>query len=143
LEIRLKPIGTVHNEVPFGQRPPDWKKVLSTLQINEDFEGGLSGIEDFSHLYVLFWMSPEEMRLHVHPRGRDDLPLLGVFATRSPTRPNPIGLSLVQLIKREGRGLQVLGLDAYDGTPILDIKPYLLKSPPEATFPTWASHLDP
>jgi tRNA-Thr(GGU) m(6)t(6)A37 methyltransferase TsaA len=69
---------------------------------------------------------PEDKRmiLKVHPRGRIDMPLLGVFATRTNLRPNPIGLTLVELLKVEGTTLTVRGLDAFDGTPILDIKPF-------------------
>jgi len=88
----------------------------------------LDGITGFSHLFVLFWLSqiPDEQRMimKVHPRGRMDMPLLGVFATRTNLRPNPIGLTLVELLKVEGNTLTVRGLDAFDGTPILDIKPF-------------------
>jgi tRNA-Thr(GGU) m(6)t(6)A37 methyltransferase TsaA len=88
----------------------------------------LDGITGFSHLFVLFWLSqiPDEQRMimKVYPRGRMDMPLLGVFATRTNLRPNPIGLTLVELLKVEGNTLTVRGLDAFDGTPILDIKPF-------------------
>jgi tRNA-Thr(GGU) m(6)t(6)A37 methyltransferase TsaA len=66
----------------------------------------------------------KRMILKVHPRGRMDMPLLGVFATRTNMRPNPIGLTLVELLKVEGKTLTVRGLDAFNGTPILDIKPF-------------------
>lgn len=66
----------------------------------------------------------ERKKMKVHPRGRRDMPLLGVFVTRTPYRPNPIGLTLVELLKVEGNVVTVRGLDAFDGTPILDIKPF-------------------
>jgi len=66
----------------------------------------------------------EQLSLKVHPRGRLDLPLVGLFATRSPYRPNPLGLKLVELIKRKDNVIKVRGLDAIDGTPVIDIKPY-------------------
>jgi len=88
----------------------------------------LDGVNEFSHVFVLFWLHgvSEEQRktLKVHPRGRRDLPLLGVFATRTMLRPNPVGLTLVELVKVEGNVLTVRGLDAFDGTPVLDIKPF-------------------
>jgi tRNA-Thr(GGU) m(6)t(6)A37 methyltransferase TsaA len=88
----------------------------------------LGGVESFSHLFILYWLHEISIkakeRLKTHPRGRKDMPLLGIFATRTPYRPNPIGLTLVELLKIEGSILTVRGLDAFDGTPILDIKPY-------------------
>ena len=66
----------------------------------------------------------ERKILKTHPRGRIDLPLLGVFATRSPLRPNPIGLTIVELLGRKGTVLTIRGLDAFDGTPVIDVKPY-------------------
>jgi tRNA-Thr(GGU) m(6)t(6)A37 methyltransferase TsaA len=88
----------------------------------------LEGLEGFSHVYVLFYMheipAEEARALKVHPKGRTDLPLVGVFATRSAYRPNPVGLTLVQLIERKENVLVVKGLDALDGTPVLDVKPF-------------------
>jgi tRNA-Thr(GGU) m(6)t(6)A37 methyltransferase TsaA len=87
---------------------------------------------------------PEEERriMKVHPRGREDMPLLGVFATRTPYRPNPIGLTLVELMKVEGNVLTVRGLDAFDGTPVLDIKPFDYWDIAEAArVPEWWTRL--
>jgi len=104
------------------------KSVISQIILRIEFVEGLSGISGFSHLFVLFYLNQltEKQRevLKVHPRGRTDLPLTGVFATRTMFRPNPIGLTLVELVKVEGNVLTVKGLDAFDGTPVLDIKPY-------------------
>lgn len=107
----------------------------STLEIFSEYEEALEGLDGFSHIFVLSYLHklrPEEIGLlKVRPRKSasagfkiEQLPLVGVFSTASPIRPNPIGLSLVKLIRRNGRKLVVLGLDLYDGTPILDIKPY-------------------
>jgi tRNA-Thr(GGU) m(6)t(6)A37 methyltransferase TsaA len=88
----------------------------------------LEGIADFSHLFVIFWMheisNKERRAVKVHPRGRLDMPLLGVFATRTPHRQNPIGLTLVELVGVQGNIVTVRGLDAFNGTPVLDIKPF-------------------
>jgi tRNA-Thr(GGU) m(6)t(6)A37 methyltransferase TsaA len=104
------------------------KSRISQIHLQKDLIEGLEGIAEFSHLFVLFYLNqitPEQRAiLKVHPRGRMDLPLLGVFATRTMLRPNPIGLTLVELVKVEDNVLTVRGLDAYDGTPVLDVKPY-------------------
>ena len=104
------------------------KTRLSQVVINDEFAEALNGVNEFSHMFVLFWLhgvSDEQRKiLKVHPRGRKDLPLLGVFATRTMFRPNPVGLTLVELIQVEGNVLTVRGLDAFDGTPVLDIKPF-------------------
>lgn len=104
------------------------KSAVSKIELNAELVSSLSGIKDFSHLFVLYHLNQvtDEQRkiLKVHPRGRIDLPLTGVFATRTMMRPNPIALTLVELLKVEGSVLTVKGLDAFDGTPVLDIKPY-------------------
>ncbi len=99
-----------------------------TLDIVADFEEGLLDIEGFSHIYVIWVFDRSEGCELVGTPPCDDEPH-GVFATRSPKRPNPIGLTVVQLVRREGRHLYVRGVDMLDGTPILDIKPYLSSVP--------------
>jgi tRNA (adenine37-N6)-methyltransferase len=125
-EIILKPIGVVQTDAS-GDEVRD-KSRLSQILINHELAEALDGITGFSHLFVLFWLHqiPAEQRktLKVHPRGRKDMPLLGAFATRTMLRPNPVGLTLVELIQVEGNVLTVRGLDAFDGTPVLDIKPF-------------------
>lgn len=143
--ITLKPIGRVRNEVKKSMRY-GWEEVVSELVLAPDLSGALEGLEGFSHIIVLFWMhglSPQERQLtKVHPQRREDLPLVGVFATRSPARPNPIGVAVARLLGREGNVLRVKGLDALDGTPILDIKPYLPgDSVAETGVPEWVSKL--
>ena len=120
------PIGYVKTDA-VGDELRD-KSAVSQIKINAELVNGLSGIKDFSHLFVLYHLNQmtDEQRktLKVYPRGRTDLPLTGVFATRTMMRPNPIALTLVELLKVEDNVLTVKGLDAYDGTPVLDIKPY-------------------
>jgi len=124
-EIRMKPIGLVKTEAT-EEELKDGRSV-SEIILSKDLEQGLEGVEEFSHLFILFWMHriprSKKMVLRVHPRGCRDLPLVGVFATRTPYRLNPIGLTVVELIERKGSTLKVKGLDAADGTPVLDIKP--------------------
>ncbi len=100
--------------------------MISEIVVKPELEPALEGIEDFSHIIVIFWLhkSPsKDLPLKIHPMGRGDLPLVGLFATRSPRRPNPIGISIVRLLERRGNILQVKGLDAVNHTPVLDIKP--------------------
>jgi tRNA-Thr(GGU) m(6)t(6)A37 methyltransferase TsaA len=123
------------------------------IEVYEEFAEALEGLDGFSHLFVLGYFNrlrPEQIGpLKVRPRGLlkygfklEELPLLGVFALDSPTRPNPIGLTLVRLVKRDGRRLSVEGLDLYDGTPVVDIKPYQPQyRAEEFTEPEWYSHL--
>ena len=124
--IVLNPIGYVKT-IAKGDEVKD-KALLSQIVLRDDLVEGLSGIFDYSHLFVLFYLNQvtdeQKKTLSVHPRGRMDMPLVGVFVARTMLRPNPIGLTLVELVKVEGNVLTVRGLDAYNGTPILDIKTY-------------------
>ena len=105
------------------------RESISEIVIHDDLVDLLDGVEDFSHLLVLYWghQITEESRsmTKVHPMGRQDLPLVGIFATRSPARPNPVLATVVQLVEREGNILRVQGLDAVDGSPVIDLKPDL------------------
>jgi tRNA-Thr(GGU) m(6)t(6)A37 methyltransferase TsaA len=109
-----------------GQR--EWQTRVSELVIDSSLAGILDGIEDFSHLLVLYWAHrvPPEGRsiIKAHPMGRKDLPLVGIFATCSPARPNTILATVVRLLEHKENVLKVEGLDALDGSPIVDIKPY-------------------
>jgi len=124
--IKLSPIGLVKRRVK--EEDVKDKSLVCSIIVRKGYEKALDGIEDFSHVYVIFWMhkisNAERGTLKIHPRGLLDLPLLGVFATRSPLRPNPIGLTIVELLGRKGSILTVRGLDALDGTPVVDLKPY-------------------
>jgi tRNA-Thr(GGU) m(6)t(6)A37 methyltransferase TsaA len=145
-EIKLKPIGIVHNEIKqTGYR--DCKDIVSEIEVDAKWAELLDGIEEFSHIIILFWMhkvSPKaEPPTKVHPRGRADLPLVGLFATRAPQRPNPIGITTVKLLNRRGATLTVQGLDAIDGTPVIDIKSYMVPriARNEIRMPEWVAKL--
>ncbi len=123
----VNPIGWVRNSIATSQEVI-WEEIESQVVIEESFSEALEGIEEFSHIIVLFWLHrkrEEPPPLKIRPEMREDMPLVGVLATRAPVRPNPIGLTVVELLGRQGNTLRVRGLDAYDGTPVLDIKPYL------------------
>lgn len=143
----LKPIGTVRNEVketPSGQRDW-WSEMVSEIVIDGSLTEALDGLEQFSHIIVLFWihrLTESEIPLRIHPMRRQELPLTGLLATRTPNRPNRIGVTIVKLLERQGNTLKVKGLDALDGSPVLDIKPYIPRADfiSDAKVPKWAAN---
>ncbi len=127
--IHLKPIGTVHNSITAARRDTLWDAVESEIAIDDEWRDALDGIEQFSHLWVVFYFDrmPPPDSLRGRPMKKMDLPPVGLFATRSPQRPNPLGICAVELLAVRGNVLRVRGLDALDGTPVLDLKPYLAR----------------
>ena len=146
--VGLKPIGIVRNGVR-EPRMEGWDGLLSDIIIRKNLTDALDGIEGYSHVIVLFHLHkvPDEQRGHTqcHPRGDPRYPLQGVFATRTQNRPNPVGISVVKLVKRRRNVLRVRGLDAINATPVLDIKPYIpnYDVPPDARVPDWVSQALP
>ena len=125
-QICLTPVGFVHTDA-VDKEVRD-KTVISKIVFNENFTEALQGIEEFSHLFVLFWFNKvseqDRKKLKAQPCGRNDMPVIGLFATCTPHRPNPIGLTRVKLLNVQRNVITVQGLDAFDGTPVLDIKPF-------------------
>jgi tRNA-Thr(GGU) m(6)t(6)A37 methyltransferase TsaA len=148
IEMTLKPVGRVRSPI----KDPILRADARSLELQEELEDArrlardtaetvaeievypemtdlLEGIEDFSHLLVLYWahLVPEAARslLKIHPIGREEFPLKGIFATCSPARPNPVLVNAVRLLERNRNVLRVSGLEAVDGTPLVDIKPYV------------------
>ncbi len=143
--LELRPIGRVENDIQPGQHVT-WEEIDSKIVIDQKWAKALEGLEDFSPIVVIFWLhrpKTDEVPLQVHPEARQEMPLVGVFATRAPVRPNPIGLTAVELLARQGNVLTVRGLDAYDGTPVLDIKPYLVRGDLKdvKSMPDWLKRL--
>ena len=144
--LTLRPIGVIHTDLraptpaPGPPLTPDELRAKTAaspaghergrVEVFEEFAAGLADVEDYEHLYLFFW-------LHHSTPPRDLAPFMssprGIFATRSPSRPNPLVLTIVRLVERQGRMLIVEGVDMYDGTPLLDIKPYVEHSAQEAT----------
>lgn len=141
--IKIKPLGRAKNYV---DKPtlPGWKDVVTEILIDKKYAEGLDGIEDYSHIIVVYWMDKEEeCHLIHHPQGREDVPFVGIFACRCPQRPNRIAISTVKLLSRDSNSLKVKGLDIVNGTPIIDIKPYtpqydMVK---QAKIPDWVNRL--
>jgi tRNA-Thr(GGU) m(6)t(6)A37 methyltransferase TsaA len=144
--FEMRPIGVVRSphrstaEIPKG--PGAEHHAEGTLELRPELEGGLQDIEGFSHLYVLWAFDRSEGYELVSTVPLDLETPHGVFATRSPRRPNPIALSVVELLERDGPRLRVRGLDILDGTPILDIKPYLSNVPAEKLRRGWVAEAE-
>ena len=121
--MNIVPIGYVRST---AEATTDCREQESIIEILPEFEEGLYKIEEEKELVILYIFDRSEGRsLKVHPKGDPNIPLRGVFATRSPDRPNRIGMTTVALLRREGRLLHVKGLDALDGSPVVDIKPLI------------------
>lgn len=148
MNMTLKPIGKVRNSVAepilnaidadielagkmeaIREFHKGLQDAVSELVVFPEWEELLDGIEDFSHVMVLYWphlIDPERRNLKkIHPMGRKDMPLKGIFATRSPARPNPVLVTVAPLVERSGNVLKVKGMDAVDGSLLVDIKPHL------------------
>ena len=145
LSFSFNPIGLVRTpftdpaQIPKGLGAEHRKAGI--IEVDEAFEPGLADIEGFSHLYVIWVFDRVQgIELTAYPPA-DDRPH-GVFATRSPQRPNPIGLTVVELLGRAGRRLRVCGVDMLDRTPILDIKPYLSNVPPDSLRRGWLAEAE-
>jgi tRNA-Thr(GGU) m(6)t(6)A37 methyltransferase TsaA len=151
-ELTLRPIGQVVEGRSWSGQPgrkaqgkpgdEEWAEI----EIDPDWSEALDGIEGFSHIWVVWWLDRFETpptSHKVHPEGRPEMPLVGLFATRSPRRPCPIAITAVRLLSHQDSRLRVEGLDAVKGTPIFDIKPYLRRGDliHEATAPDWLVRL--
>ena len=122
-----------------------WKEVISEIVIDASLTEALDNLEEFSHIIVLYWMhqATGKVPMKVHPKGKKEAPLVGLFASRSPNRPNSIGKTTVSLLERRSNILKVKGLDAINDTPVLDIKPYIPgdDSVSGAKVPEWLKKL--
>jgi len=127
MKLELKPIGVIHS--PYKTKEgmpiqPPFSKETGEVEVFNEYEAGLKDLEGFSHIIILYWFHKSgDYKLHVKPYLDDKL--RGLFATRAPWRPNPIGLSIVKLMEIRGNILKVEGIDVLDETPLLDIKPYV------------------
>jgi tRNA-Thr(GGU) m(6)t(6)A37 methyltransferase TsaA len=118
----LKAIALVKNGV--SETPEDWDKVVSRLVFKRQYVEGLYKVSHFKHLWVIFgFHRSRDTRLKIHPRRDPSIPIVGVFASRSPTRPNKLGLTRARLVSVKKNIVTVRGLDAFDGSPVFDIKP--------------------
>ncbi len=145
--ITLSPVGTVKNPRQLVE-DDNWGSVVSLIELEASFtEDALLQIEEFSHAEIIFFfhlVQDEKIEMGArHPRNNKDMPKIGVFAQRGKNRPNRLGSTIVKIIKREGTQLFVQGLDAVDGTPVLDIKPVMKEFLPREKVdqPEWVAVL--
>jgi tRNA-Thr(GGU) m(6)t(6)A37 methyltransferase TsaA len=142
--IKIEPIGVVVNgEHDVSRR--DWSRVRSEVRLrNDSLAEALLGLEDYSHVIVIGWLDqiPEELRerRQAYPSGDPRFPLQGALALRGGARPNPLSMTVCRLLGIDGSVLRLEGLDLVDGTPVLDIKPYIAyyDAEPKAKLPKWA-----
>jgi len=146
MDIILKPVAIVKNS---RATPTDdyWGSIISEVELAEDIPTeAFASISDFSHLEVIYYFNkvdPKDIVFCGRPRGNPAYPLVGIFGQRKKDRPNTIGLCTVELIEHKGRILMVKGLDAIDGTPVLDIKPVFKEFQPKGELkqPAWVADL--
>lgn len=144
-EIVMKPIGFVRNSVS-ERKDVSWGGDTSVIELEEEYRTGLRGLEDFSHAVILFHLDKahydREKHLQRRPQNREDMPLVGIFSQRGKDRPNRIGMTSVEIVSVSENALTVRGLDATDGTPVLDIKPYYpAYDKKDAKVPEWVDRL--
>lgn len=144
-DIIMKPIGYVQNIVK-NKKDVSWGNDVSTIILNDEYYTGLKGLEDFSHAIIIFYLDKAEFQKEKHlqrrPQNREDMPLVGIFSQRGKDRPNKIGMTSVQIISVDDTSLVIKGLDAIDGTPVLDIKPYYpVYDSKDANVPEWVNRL--
>lgn len=128
MELNFKPIGFIHTPFQETETTPIQSarsEAVGTVEVFSEYADGLEGVEEFSHLILIYAFHHISGQAPLKVKPFLDDRLHGVFATRYPHRPNPLGLSVVRLIRRENTRLEVAGVDVLDGTPLLDIKPYL------------------
>ena len=147
MTIELKPIGQVKNNRD-EVLDDNWGEIISEITLSEDIiEDAFEGITDFSHLAIIFYMdkvmSEKAVAQYRHPRNNPDLPKLGTYAQRNKNRPNKLGLTIVELLERKGKSIFVKGLDAINGTPVLDIKPIMEEFQPKGEIkqPKWTTEI--
>lgn len=133
MTLRMEAVGTIR-KAPSGAR----------VEIHPAYRDALHGLEGFSHLLILYWFDRNDTpkrraTLQVHPKRNPSIPLTGVFATRSPRRPNLVALDVARILSLDPDGVRIDDIDALDGTPVIDLKPYIPASDavPDALVPDW------
>lgn len=144
-DIIMQPIGYVENQVE-AKKHTDWGRDVSVIRLNKEYLSGTKGLEEFSHAIILFYLDKAkfipEKHLQRHPQNRQDMPVVGIFAQRTKDRPNTIGMTSVSILSVDDASITVKGLDAIDGTPVLDIKPYYpVYDKKDAAVPEWVERL--
>jgi tRNA-Thr(GGU) m(6)t(6)A37 methyltransferase TsaA len=146
MKIEFQSIGVVSNSIE-NKKDKDWGDDVSQIIIDKQFEDGLTGLSDFSHIIVLYYLDKANFDIEKHlirrPQNRDDMPMVGILSQRGKDRPNPIGITSVEILGISQNIISVKGLDAIDQTPILDIKPYypMYDHKQNVIVPEWVERL--
>ena len=145
MKIEMEAIGFVKNDVK-DKKDMSWGEDTSSIVLNEQYISGLMGLDDFSHVIIIYHLDrakyEKDKHLQRRPQNRDDMPLVGIFSQRGKDRPNRIGMTSVEIVSVSDDRLVVRGLDAVDGTPVLDIKPYYpVYDKKDASVPDWVDRL--
>lgn len=146
MNITMKPVAYVHNAVE-SRKDESWGKDISKIVLEDEYKGGLEGLQNFSHVIIIYYLDKANYNRNQHlqrrAQNREDMPLVGIFSQRGKDRPNQIGMTTVEIISVTDSSLEVKGLDAIDGTPVLDIKPYypMYDLKENATIPEWVERL--
>ena len=142
----MEPIGVVRSPV-MDAVDQGWGEVVSEIHLRPELAPGLTGLNEFSHILVVFLMHrsswDQKSDLVRRPQGRDDMPLVGIFAQRAKHRPNPVGITAAKILSVKDNVIRVLGLDAIDDTPVIDLKPYFpaFDRVDQAKVPDWVDRL--
>ncbi|NLK86035.1 MAG: tRNA (N6-threonylcarbamoyladenosine(37)-N6)-methyltransferase TrmO [Clostridiaceae bacterium] len=146
MKIEFESIGEVKNAVQ-NKKDTNWGSDVSQIVIDERYEKGLTGLSEFSHIIVVYYLDKARFSMDEHlvrrPQNREDMPMVGILSQRAKDRPNPIGITSCELMAVDGNVVSVKGLDAIDGTPVLDIKPYypMYDCKNTAIVPEWVKRL--
>jgi tRNA (adenine37-N6)-methyltransferase len=146
MKIEFNSIGIVCNAVE-NKKDSNWGNDISQIIMDEEYETGLIGLAEFSHLIVVFYLDKASFKMEQHlvrrPQGREDMPMVGILSQRAKDRPNPIGITSVEIVNVNKNIITVKGLDAIDQTLILDIKPYypMYDCKENVVVPEWVSRL--
>lgn len=146
MKITLNSIATIHNSVA-DKKDTGWGNDISEIIVNPEYQTGLIGLNEFSHIIVIYYLHQAQFNPEKHlvrkPQGRADMPMVGILSQRAKDRPNPIGITAVEIVKIKNNIITVKGLDAINGTPILDIKPYfpMYDCKTGAKIPDWVELL--
>lgn len=146
MKIELDSIGLVKNNIE-NKKDNNWGSDVSKIILDEQYEHGLTGLSDFSHLIVIYYLDKADFNMEKHlvrrPQGREDMPMVGIFSQRAKDRPNPIGITSVEILNINKNIITIKGLDAINNTPVIDIKPYypMYDCKNNAVIPQWVIRL--
>lgn len=146
MKIEFNSIGIVSNLVE-NKKDTSWGNDVSQIVIDEQYEQGLIGLSEFSHLIVVYYLDKANFNIEKHlirrPQSREDMPMVGILSQRAKDRPNPIGITSVEIVAVNKNIVTVKGLDAINNTPVLDIKPYypMYDSRVNTVIPEWVERL--